>query len=77
MELIIVADLIDVRAKITEEANQVLEAIARAGNMDKAEVVRTVLHDWALREIHKATLIHRLTRREGTDAADQGMVRHG
>lgn len=75
MEIIIVAELIDVRAKITEESNQVLEAHARACNKDKAEVVRAVLHDWALSEIHKATLIQRLTRREGSEAADQGATR--
>lgn len=75
MEIVIVAELIDVRAKITEESNQVLEAHARAGNKDKAEVVRAVLHEWALCEIHKATLIQRLTRREGNEAAEQGAPR--
>jgi hypothetical protein len=66
MELVcIMADLIDVRCKVTEESNQVLEAHARATNIDKSEVIRQVLHEWALREIHKATLVTRLTRREG------------
>lgn len=73
MELVVVmADLIDVRCKVTEEANQVLEAHARAGNSDKSEVIRQVLHEWALREIHKATLISRLTRSEGAVKASSG-----
>ncbi len=58
-------DLIDLRAKITEKANQVLEAHARAHNVDKSEVVRQVLTNWAEKECHVATLIQRLTRGEG------------
>jgi hypothetical protein len=73
MELVaVMADLIDVRCKVTEEANQVLEAHARAGNADKSEVIRQVLHEWALREIHKATLVTRLTRREGSGPTATG-----
>lgn len=62
-------DLIDLRAKITERANQVLDAHARADDIDKSEVVRRVLDKWADGEIHKATLIQRLTRGEGTGKA--------
>lgn len=58
-------ELIDLRAKITERANQVLEAHARAHNIDKAEVVRMVLGEWADKQIHVATLVARMTRTEG------------
>ncbi len=61
------ADLIDLRAKITEKSNQVLEAHARARNLDKSEIVRSVLDEWAIKEIHVATLVQRLTRGEGQD----------
>ena len=71
-EFFIVADLIDVRCKVTEETNQVLEAMARAGESDKSEVIRKVLHEWALREINKANLVVRLTRREGMPKAVTG-----
>lgn len=60
------ADFRDLRAKITERADQVLEAHSRARNMDKSELVRLVLDEWASREIHVATMVHRLTRGEGT-----------
>lgn len=66
-------DLIDFRCKVTERTNQVLEAHARADNADKAEVARAILDQWAASEIHKATLIHRLTRSEGTTAANGGV----
>ena len=59
------ADLIDLRTKVEESTNQVLEAHARAHELDKSEIVRKVLREWAVKEIHVATLVHRLTRSEG------------
>jgi hypothetical protein len=73
MELLVaMADLIDTRCKVTEETNQVLEAMARARNIDKSEVIRTVLHEWAVGRIHEATLVVRLTRSEGVVKAASG-----
>lgn len=66
------SELVDLRSKISEEANQVLEAHARHEGKDKSEIVRDVLHEWAVKEIHKATLISRLTRREGGTPAGHG-----
>lgn len=62
-------DLVDFRTKITETTSQVLEAHARADNSDKAEVARKVLADWAAKEIHRSTLVGRLTRNEGDAGA--------
>ena len=59
------ADLIDIRSKVDEQTNQVLDAHARARDIDKAEVVRKVLREWAVNEIHVSTLVTRLTRSEG------------
>ena len=61
------SDLRDLRAKITPEADQVLEAVSRASGKDKSELVREVLHEWSARKLHEATLIHRLAHREGTE----------
>ena len=69
VEAEVAAELIDMRARITERAHQVLEAHARARNVDKADVVRAVLDEWAAKEIHVATLVGRLTRSEGGDKA--------
>lgn len=68
LAIVDMAELIDLRSKITERANQVLEAHARAANLDKSEIVRKVLDDWADAEIHRATLISRLTREKGMGA---------
>lgn len=60
------AEFRDLRAKITERADQVLEAHSLARNLDKSELVREVLDEWAAKEIHIATLVARLTRGNGS-----------
>ena len=52
------AEYRDLRAKITERADQVLEAHSRAHNMDKSELVRKVLDEWAAQQIHVANLVN-------------------
>lgn len=59
------ADLIDFRGKITAETDAVLEAVHRASGRDRAEIVRTVLAEWATQKIHEASLLDRLLQREG------------
>ncbi len=56
---------IDLRAKVTPEADAVLEAIQRSTGKDKSEVVRDVLHKWAMQEIHAATVLQNILQREG------------
>jgi len=63
------ADLIDMRLKVSTETNQVLEAMNRSSGVDKNEIARKVLHDWAIGKIDEATLITRLTRSEGVKLA--------
>lgn len=61
----VAAELVDLRAKITERANQVLEAHAIAFGLEKSEVVRKALDEWAERQIHISNVICRLTKSEG------------
>ena len=63
------ADLVDLRAKITDKTNQVLEAHAIAYKLEKSEVVRKALEQWADDQIHIATVVVRLTRGEGGGTA--------
>jgi len=64
--------LIDLRAKVTPEADAVLEAIQRATGKDKSEVVRDVLHKWAMNEIHAASVLQSILQREGLSGATGG-----
>ena len=66
------SELIDFRGRITEETHQTLEALSRARACDKQEIVRDVLHEWALRKINEATLVVRLTRSEGANPQKSG-----
>lgn len=66
------AELRDLRAKITTEADIALEAASRITGKDKAEICREVLHRWALEEIRKATVMHRLLTAEGLPGATEG-----
>lgn len=64
--------LIDLRAKVTAEADAVLEAVHRSTGKDKSEVVRDVLYRWALQEIHAASVLQSILQREGLGGASEG-----
>jgi hypothetical protein len=58
-------ELKDFRGRITPEADAVLEGISRATGQDRQEIARAVLHEWAQRQIHAASVTHRLLQAEG------------
>lgn len=58
-------ELKDFRGRITPETDCALEAEARATGRDRQEIVREVMHQWALQKIHSATVMHKLLQAEG------------
>jgi len=66
--------LIDLRAKISVEADAVLEAVQRSTGKDKSEIVRDVLHKWAVAEIHASTVLVQILKREGIGEPSQGSL---
>ena len=65
-------ELRDLRAKVTVETDAALDAISRASGRDRSEIVREVLHAWALQKIDESRLLlHRLDV-EGLTARDDG-----
>lgn len=61
----------DMRAKITTEADAVLDAMHRATGLDKSEIVRNVLHDWATSKINEASLVRHCLQAEGLVALSE------
>lgn len=51
------ADLIDLRAKIVKLTDVVLDFERDDTGMDRGELVRSILHDWAASKVWKATLL--------------------
>lgn len=65
-------ELHDFRGKVTARTHQVLAALEHATGKTQSELAREVLDQWAADEIHKASLIQRLTRCEGSATESGG-----
>lgn len=59
------ADLQDFRGRITPETHCALEAVSRATGQDRQEIVRELLHKWAMDQVHAASVLHRLLQAQG------------
>lgn len=59
------ADLIDLRAKITHEADAWLDAESKATGRDRCEIVRLALHELALNKISELSIAHRVLKAKG------------
>lgn len=58
-------ELKDFRGKLTVETDAVLEAMNRRTGKDKSEIVRDIMHSWAMEQIDVARLADDILRREG------------
>lgn len=68
------APLKDFRGKITTEADCVLEAMNRVSGRDRSEIVRDILHDWALERLHERSVLTKLLHAEGLLGASEGVA---
>lgn len=68
------AELKDFRGKITIEADCVLEAESRVTGKERQEIVREILHEWAIQRIQGATVLHRLLHAEGLVGIGEGVA---
>ena len=67
------ADLIDVRSKVSPRTHAVLTAISLATGKDIAELVREIADIWAESKVHEATLIQRVLKGEGLAGESKGI----
>ena len=58
-------ELRDLRASISVQSDQVLEAVSTHSGKSKQQLVREILDEWAARKVHEAMLIERMTRVNG------------
>lgn len=58
-------ELKDLRTKITEQTDVWLEVETQASGRDRAEIVRDVLHEIALKKISEASLLCKKMREKG------------
>lgn len=65
-------ELKDFRGRITVETACILESESRATGRDRQEIVRQILHDWALQQIRIASVAHRLLQAEGLAGIELG-----
>jgi hypothetical protein len=58
-------ELKDFRGKITIETHVALEAEARVSGRDRADIAREILHAWAAKKLHEASVLSGLALAEG------------
>jgi hypothetical protein len=66
------AELRDLRAKITVESDAALDAVSRVTGRDRSELVRDIVHRWALEQVSISTLLAARLKAEGIAAASEG-----
>lgn len=66
---------IDLRVKIDTITHCALASHARAHGLDRQEVVRAVLGEWASKQLHEARMLASCLRAKGEAGAAEGIAR--
>jgi predicted DNA-binding protein len=67
-------ELKDLRGKITLETHCVLRARAKQSGRTEQDIVRDILHEWALRQIHDASMPFNALKFEGISGEVEGIA---
>lgn len=65
-------ELRDLRAKVTVESDAALDVVSRVTGKDRSEIVRDIVHRWALEQVSISTLLGARLRAEGIAGAPEG-----
>lgn len=68
------SDGIELRGMCPRETVDVLDAVSAARSMSRAQIVNEILGDWARQQMHVATVLHRVLRRnpQGPESGGRG-----
>lgn len=58
--------LVELRGEVPRDLIDVIDAVAAAERTNRMSVLRSVLREWADREVHRSTLVLRVRRRNGS-----------
>ncbi len=61
----------DFRGKITIETHVALEAESRMSGRDRADIAREILHAWAAKKLHAASVLSDLALAEGISGSER------
>lgn len=67
------SELRDFRGKITIEADCALESESQSTGKERQEIVREILHEWAVQRIKSASVLDRKLRAEGFPGIAEGI----
>ncbi len=67
-------ELFDCRAKLTAFGHCAVAAECRANDIDKSELIRDIVEEWARKKYHAATLLQACMTAKGVTAADAGIA---
>lgn len=62
----------DAHVRLTAETNVALDAHARVNGKKKVEMASEVLHEWAMNQLHLASVMQRMAAVEGIERDSEG-----
>lgn len=66
---------VELRGMCPREVIDVLDAVSQAKRISRMELVNRILGEWRDQKVHESSLIHRITRSNGSPAESDGRAR--
>lgn len=63
------AEPVEIRVDLDREYSDVIDAVAKAKNISRSQVVLKILREWSEEKVHESMMVQRLTRSNGLKGA--------